>query len=253
MKWLRFILGTALLTAFVIFTALQFGGWQTRWLTARINALEEERGRLLAYVERLSSARRVAQIEVLEQTRTDSGTVRTRIRWQEIAADGLLGTPLEIEVSGSLIYVEALVLKFAYDTLTGDEPEKGASLALFRRVFGEQQAPQSGVELDRSPPPFLAGLIRGVAIPSASGRGKHIALPPSVTGSSAVPSRHSPREQQLWGRFWEFVDNPQAAREFGVRVAQIEAPAAPMRPGQIWEVSLETAGGLNLRMLAEHR
>lgn len=176
--------------------------------------------------------------------------MRTRIRWQEIVPDGLLGEPLEIEVVGALIYVEALVLKFSYDVLSGDEPDVGASLALFRRVFGEQQAPQSGAELDRTPPPFLAGVLSEVAVPTATGTGKRVAIPTARTGG---PAARTPREQQLWRRFWEFVDNPQTAREFGVRVAQIEAPAAPMRTGQIWEVSLETAGGLNLRKLADHR
>lgn len=223
MKWLRFTFVTFLAGAFLIFVVVQFGGWQTRWLAARVNALEEERTRLLTYVERLSTARRVAQIEVLAQTHGDDGLIRTRLRWQEIASDTLLGAPAEIDVHGSLVYVEALVLKFAYSRLTSNESEDFASLALFRRIFGDQQSPQSGAEIDR----------------------QH--SPPTINQSEVR------RNDQLWRRFWDFVDNPQTARDFGVRVAQIEAPAAPMKPGEVWEVSLETAGGINLRKLANRR
>lgn len=223
MKWLRFAIGTIVVSGFMIFVVVQFGWWQTRWLTARVNALEKERSQLISYVERLSSMRRVAQIEVLEQQSDAGGVVHTRLRWQELSADGLVGPPTEIDVFGSQIYVEALVLKFAYTRLSGDEPEKFASLALFRRIFGDQQAPQTGAELDR------------VARP--------VHQDPADTK----------RTEKLWQRFWEFVDKPQTARDFGVRVAQVEAPAAPMRSGQVWEVSLETAGGLNLRKLADTR
>ncbi|MBL8878227.1 MAG: hypothetical protein JNG88_03825 [Phycisphaerales bacterium] len=223
MKWIRFTLVTCLATGFMIFVIVQFGWWQTRWLTARVSALEQERARLLSYVERLSTSRRVAQIEVLSQSTEPQGLTHTRLRWQEIAPDTLMGEPAEIVVHGSVIYIETLVLKFAYARLSGDEPEKFASLALFRRIFGDQQAPQNGVEIDRRNRP------------------------------RPQDSAEAQRVDQLWRRFWEFVDNPHTAREFGVRVAQLEAPAAPMKPGEIWELSLETAGGLNLRKLANHR
>ena len=91
---------------------------------------------------------------------------------------------------------------------------------MFRRIFGDCQAPESVPEFDRS------------------------ARPP-LDEAGADGSLHA----ELWRRFWEMVDDPHLAREFGVRVAQCEAPAVPLNAGQVWEIALDAAGGLNLRRL----
>ena len=91
---------------------------------------------------------------------------------------------------------------------------------MFRRIFGDCQAPESVPELDRG------------------------ARPP-LDETDVDGSLHA----EMWRRFWEMVDDPQLASEFGVRVAQCEAPAVPLHAGQVWEIALDAAGGLNLRRL----
>ena len=39
------------------------------------------------------------------------------------------------------------------------------------------------------------------------------------------------------------------AAKYGIRVAQCEAPSVPLAPGQTWEVTLDAAGGLNVRKI----
>jgi hypothetical protein len=150
----------------------------------------------------------------------ESGRTISTLLWQEIGPDGTLGIPVAVEVSGKSVYFEALVIKFATQHVGEGDPERGASLALFRRIFGDQQAPESAKDLDRS----------------------------------ARPVKDSPRERdalhdRLWARFWEFVDDPKLAETYGVRVAQCEAPSVPVAAGQIWEVAVDAAGGLNLRRI----
>jgi hypothetical protein len=55
----------------------------------------------------------------------------------------------------------------------------------------------------------------------------------------------------MWSLFWRLMDEPPLAEQFGVRVAQCEAPAVVLQSGQIWEVTLDAAGGLNLRLVAQ--
>jgi hypothetical protein len=93
---------------------------------------------------------------------------------------------------------------------------------MFRRVFGDQQTPDTG----------------------------------SLIDSQARPPVDNPREanalhDRLWALFWQMIDDPKLAQQYGVRVAQVEAPSAPMKKGQVWEVSLDAAGGLNLRRLPD--
>lgn len=186
-------------------------------LAARVDQLESDKTRLEEYVQRLTATRRVAQVNVLDQYRDEMDRTVTRLLWQEIAADGLLAPPIEIEAIGRLVYFEALVIKFEHSFVEHADPQRGLSLALFRRVFGDQQAPESAKLL--SPP-----------------------LPPDAGGSALGAA-----DAQQWQRFWDMMDDPKQASHYGVRVAQCEAPAVPLSSGQIWEVTLDADGGLNLK------
>lgn len=173
---------------------------------------------MIDYARRLSASRRVAQIDVLDQAPAADGRLVTTLRWQEIGIDGALGPPLTIEAFGDQVYFEAFSLKFEPHLVGSGDPERGTSLVLFRRVFGDRQPPESAPEIGRA------------------------ARPPEP------PERRGPRaEEPLWSRFWELVDDPRAAAQLGIRVAQCEAVSARMAPGQVWELSVDAIGGMNLR------
>jgi hypothetical protein len=197
-----------------------YSGREVRELQDRVHQLQEERTRLVEYAERLTASRRVAQVDVLDRRSDEKGRPITTLRWQEIGQGGALGgsgalsTPQTIEVLGKSAYFEAMVIKFDYRHVREGDATRGASLAVFRRIFGELEPPESGDPLP----------------------------PPSTTTTS---------DSEMWRRFWEIVDNPKLARELGVRAAQCEAPSVPLAPGQTWEVTLDAAGGLNVRKIGE--
>lgn len=217
MKWASFLLGVGVVVAVLALSSLA----TSSRLAREVVNLEREKQALQDYARRLAAQRRVAQVEVVRQQPSQDGRVLTTLMWQEIGAGGVLGKPLAVEVYGAQIYLEALVLKFHSELVGEGDPVRGQSLALFRRIFGDQQAPETAAALDRA------------------------ARPPV----DSDPRQADPVHDRLWGLFWKLVDEPALAREYGVRVAQIEAPAAPMKPGDRWEVSLDAAGGLNLKRL----
>lgn len=214
-RWIKplAVTGAALLAGVLGYNALV-----SNLLSRRVAELEQERAELIEYARRLSASRRVAQVGIMEQFRDAEGRVATRLLWQEIDANGLIGRPVYLEVLGTQVYFEAFVIKFEHERVGEGDPERGASLALFRRVFGDLQTPESVPLFDSAAP--------------------------GAMGASA-----SPHEQRLWRRFWEFVDDPALAEQYGIRVAQCEAPSVIVRTGQIWEVSLDAAGGLNVKKL----
>jgi len=221
MKWVKFILGCAGLLAAATFTAVRFGGMEVRRLQTEVDQLEQERTQLLEYARRLGAARRVAQVDVVRQRKDQLGRTVSTLLWQEIGPDGMLGQPVAVETVGKLVYFESLVLKFQQKYVGEADPVRGASLAMFRRIFGDCQAPDSVLELDR------------------------FARPPR-----SLESEENERLcAELWDKFWEFVEDPRLAEEFGVRVAQCEAPAVPLDAGQTWVLTLDAAGGLNLRRI----
>lgn len=224
MSWLRFIIGSMIAVALAAVFAVQLGSWQVAQLQARVDELQREKARLASFAERLSGTRRVAQLDVLTQSREEDGQTRTRVRWQQIGEDGIRGEPHELDVVGDQVYVEAMVLKFDFRLVAGadDTRKPEVSLAMFRRIFGNGQSPESGARIDRSEPP-----------PASQ---------PEKDGSAA-------NREMLWKKFWALAEDPREAAKYGVRVAQCEAPSTKMRPGEIWEVSLDHAGGVNLRKL----
>ena len=221
MKWLKFTLACAGVIAAATFTAVRFGGMEVRRLHAEVDELEQERTRLIEYAKRLGAERRVAQVDVVRQRQDQLGRTVSTLLWQEIGADGLLGKPLAVETIGDLVYFESLVLKFQQHYVGEGDPARGASLALFRRIFGDCQAPDSVCEIGRA------------------------ARPVTTSASEENERLHA----ELWEKFWEFVDDPRMAADYGVRVAQCEAPAAPLRAGQTWGLSLDAAGGMNISRL----
>jgi len=220
MKWTRLIVGAVAVTGLAAITSFQVGIFEMARLHSRIDELEKEKGELRDFAKRLGAARRVAQVDVLKQDLDDAGSMRTAMRWQQTGDEGALGVPESIEIVGTQAYFEAFVIKFAVDHVGKGDPDRDTSLCLFRRAFGDKQSPESGAVLDRATPPLIAG-------------------------APEEASRHS----RLWSRFWSIVDDPGVAAEYGVRVAQIEAPAVPVRPGEVWEITLDAVGGLNLRKI----
>lgn len=221
MRWMKvsFAAGLLIVAGVIAFEFAAHRIEQHR-LRARLAEVEQDRQRLMEFADRLSATRRVAQIDVLSQRRDDAGRVVSTLLWQELAADGTVGRPLTFETIGEQVYVEALVIKFEHQLVGAGDPQRGRSLALFRRVFGDQQMSASVEEIDRGERP-------------------------SVDLPLGADSLHD----RLWVLFWRLVDDPALARQYGVRVAQCEAPSVPMHAGDLWEVSLDAAGGLNLKKL----
>jgi len=232
-KSAAFLLKVTVVAAVVLVGATQLGRREVRQLTEQVSRLETENARLSSFAQRLQASRRVAQVDVVKQYQDRDGRIASVLLWQEIGPDGLLGRPVAIETLGRQVYFEGWVIKFDYDRLAaadtgstsgpgggpgGDaDPGRidGASVVLFRRVFGEQQSPDSVPTFD--------------------------CAPPMLSGGAATDE-----DARLWDLFWELTSQPDLATRYGVRVAQVEAPAVRISPGQVWEISLDAAGGLNL-------
>ncbi len=217
-------LGGGLAIAGTLLLTFNLRTLEIRRLNAQVNELEQKRQELRDYIARLSASRRVAQVDVIEQKPDQRGQSVSAIVWHEIGRDGVLSEPQTVEVVGDLMYVEAAVIKFDHEAVGKGDPEKAGSVAVFRRIFGDRQIAALAPNLDAS------------SRPSA---------PRGASDSSL--------EQGLWGLFWQLMSDPDLARQYGVRVAQCEAPAVRIKSGQIWEVALDAAGGLNLRLIGERK
>jgi hypothetical protein len=183
---------------------------------------EKEIQTLSFALQLLKVDRRVAKVEVLAQgaSEQEPERVRTTLRFTELDPGGEpLGPGREVTIEGRTIYVESLVIKFEDAYVERGDPLRGASLCLFRRIFGENQSPGEGTLLD------------------ASGE-----LPAAYAGDTTP----SPLHRSLWERFWDYANDPELARELGVRAIHGEAPFIEARPGKTYRLQLRASDGLTL-------
>src|SRR5438876_911041 len=147
MKWLRLTMSACVVAGVATWSLIQFGSREVAKLTERAERLEAEKRQLHDEIKRLGASRRVAQINVLTQLTTDADQTLTRVRWQDTDPSGAIRVPVQAEILGKQLYVEALVIKFDSELVGRGDPEKGQSVALFRRLFGDQQNPKWGYSL----------------------------------------------------------------------------------------------------------
>ncbi len=181
--------------------------------------LQSENFQLQMVVERLTGERRVAELLVTDQ-RTVNGVVNTTLLFQEYARNGAMLPPKSFTIIGNEAHLNAMVIKFDHDFVKQDDPLRGHSIALFTRIYGNHQSPDSGPSIDT--PGQIPGFYQGVD--------------PQV-GSF---------ELDLWKNFWRLADDANYRREKGVRVPSGEGPWWPCVPEKLYTVTLESDGGLNV-------
>lgn len=165
---------------------------------------------------------RVARLEVVSQVEAVDrpGEFVTTVRFIELDPDGKeIGEGVTAEVKGRKVYIEGLTIKFNDEFVELGDYLRGTSVCLFTRLFGEDQAPTNGHELDP--------------------RTTH----PLPYSGDNLPD---PFYDELWSKFWDYANDPAAAAEKGVRAAHGEAPFVEARPGKTYRVELRQSGGLTI-------
>ncbi len=195
---------------------------------AEIAALRKDVQAKQQQIERLDTAlrllkvdQRVAMVEVLAQSGSArSKDLSTRFSFVELGPDNTpIGPPREFRIQGDVVYIDAEVVKFQDRLIQEGDPQRSASICLFRRLFGEAQQPNEGYALD------------------AAG-----AAPAAYRAGHAV----SPLEQEIWSHFWDYANDPDLAEKAGIRAAHGEAPFIKLLPGKRYRILLRASGGLSI-------
>lgn len=187
---------------------------------AQLQAEKDRNAELQSIVVRLSSERRVADVLVTDQTPSENGQLRTTLLFVEYDRRGEPLPARRFVIDGQVAHIDALVVKFDGKYVQENDSLRGHSVALFTRIYGEHQAPDSANQIDQP------GQI-----------------PPTYRGADA---RVSSFETQLWSDFWRLADDPAYRASMGVRVAEGEGVWRPFQPGYLYTVTLENNGGLNI-------
>lgn len=183
-----------------------------------------------AQIERLQTSmrllkmdQRLAQLKVVDQQSTEvDGQKRTEttVQFVELTPDGdPIGQPREYTLQGDLIYLDNWVVKFEDRFVEQADLQRGTSLALFRRIFGEYQNPADGFALDQ-----VGGM-------------------PQAYASGGQPSDF---EEKIWSDFWTFANDRKKAEAMGIRAAHGEAVSIKAKKGQTYRIVLRASDGLSI-------
>jgi hypothetical protein len=191
-----------------------------RLIVQRDDAQRQAR-RLEAANRLLKVDRRVAQIMVVDQQGVGNPErLATQFKFVEVDKQGNpLDVPRLCTIQGDVLYVDAWVVKFDDLHVESGDPLKGTSVCLFRRLFGEKQSPEEGIELDP------------------------IGTRPKAYASGGETSE---TERAIWSDFWEFANDPKRQEAAGVRAAHGEAASIKLKRGKLYKLILRASDGLSI-------
>jgi hypothetical protein len=189
-------------------------------LPQQVRKLEEDKRELQQIVRRLSDERRVAEMIVTEQRPAAEGSgLETTLLFVEQARDG---TPLPAKsftVRGDEVWLAGLSIRFEQGFVEKGDALRGRGIMLFTKLFGQNQTPAQGVEVDET--------------------GK---IPDIYRGDPKEVARVSAFERELWGDFWRLVDDKQYRAEKGVAAAGGKAVYFRAQPDRLYRVTLDASG-----------
>ena len=213
----------------VAIAGVSFLGYQWYRKEGEKDRTIEEQKRIIAALEqkldRAWAEELVADMRVNSLGKSDKGEPEMHLTFAQYAP----GTEKPVmqktmTIPGEEFYVDAFVAKFERKLVEEGDGLRGKSLLVFRRVFGDRQKPIDGVPLYR--------------------KSNEVDL--VVPEQFQVDAKPSPFETQLWSKFWTYANDPKAAGEAGVRVAQGEAPHVKAVSGQVYKIVLRASGGLEI-------
>ncbi len=190
-------------------------------LNADLTSANLQIDRLDTSMRYLKVNKRVADLVVVRQMQhPHTGRALTEVAFQEMDANG---TPVDearhFTIDGDLVYIDYWVVKFEDKYVEQGDQDRGVSICMFKRLFGEFQEPNRGYTIDT------------------------FGYRPEIYGHDPM----SPFEQQIWNDFWNLANDPSRAQELGIRTAHGEAVSMQVREGAHYRIEMRASGGLSIR------
>jgi hypothetical protein len=200
---------------------IAFQAEEIRRQNAEIAKLNENIAKLETALTLLKVDHRVAKLTAVDQTTDESsGEMSTLVDFVELNDEGQpMDTPRQFRIRGDVVFIDNWIVKFDDKYVQENDIERGTSLVLFRRIFGERQQPIEGFPLDAI----------GSA-PRAYQRG----------------SKMSDFEKRIWDDFWAIANDPTKAEELGIRAAHGQAVSMKVQKGKSYRVDLRASDGLSI-------
>jgi hypothetical protein len=233
------LLGLLLVVAILFFFGLGFWRiyqhlWSATQLQGMVQDLQKElekerqaKEALQKQVEKLQLAnkllkvdRRIAVLDVVEQTGSaESNDLKTTVVFREFDSDDRPIYERKFTFKGDILYVDAWLAKFQDEWVELGDSVRGATIYLFKRLYGFHQSPEEGLALDRE------------------------GETPDIYRADGISFE---LQQQIWSRFWEYANNPKLAESVGLRAVHGQAVSMKVQRGKRYRIQLRASDGLTI-------
>lgn len=183
-----------------------------------VEALFTENHKLQEALARLQEESVVSYLWLVSRDVTEEGPETTFVWMEPSAGDSFSGARVDtFTVSGETVYLDGFLVRFP-GKLVADG--RARALFLWRRAFGDDQAPNIGVSLDdgRGAPPRYEAIFSGALTPAQS--------------------------QQFWDSLWNLAHEPRALESLGIEAISGQALAIRPRSNFLYTVRLSATGTL---------
>jgi len=199
----------AIVTAAILGAAFYFS-------TSSIHSLLTENHKLNKAISNLTNEEQIGFVTLKSRNRNEPGQVESLIRFVQTAP----GKPDEIAseelfvVSGEVIHFDALIVKFSDEYV---KDGKGRALYLWRRIYGESDAPADGQ------------LIQS--------RGQAPERYNAITRSLRLKD-----QAVFWDAVWNLASDPQQLSEYGVTAVFGNAIYSKIEPDKVYLFKISPTG-----------
>jgi hypothetical protein len=198
-------------------------GYGIYYAARTIDRLLGENRELREALANITHEDQIGLARVVWQAERD-GQLWTRVRFVELDRDqpGRKLLEREYTIEGDVVHFDALIVRFE-GRLVADG--RARALYLWRRVYGEAQAPRDGYPIE----------FEGIESPRYA----------ALSGALGLRDR-----QRFWSEIWNLSDDPDRLARLGVRAIQGTASYRRLTPGFIYQFKIGATGDLLLEAVA---
>ena len=191
----------------------------------QLDTATELNERLAISMKLLKTDKRVANIEVLGIEEDEDGGQLMDVSFTDVGPDGEeVGSSKIFTIKGSKIYVDGWVVAFEDKYVEQADELRGASLFVFRSIYGDGEAPRDGQRLDVDSRE-LPGLYHD--------------------------NRKSEFAQKIWSDFWRVSNDPHRQDELGIRASHGISNYIKGVEGKTYQIEIRASGNMSLKIVNE--
>lgn len=191
--------------------------------TVELGKAEQLNERLETSMKLLKVDRRIANVKVLKKSEDENGNPIMDVSFTEIDEDGRnVGSSKIYTIKGTKFYVDGWVVAFDDKYIENSDELRGASLFVFKSIYGDAEAPKDAQRLDVA----------------TNGR-------PGIYEDDAK----SDFENKIWDDFWRVSNDVHLQDELGIRAVHGLAPYIEGKEGKTYKVEIRASGSASLRVV----